>query len=249
MKIFGRFPRAKLWPPPNCNASSICSDINSAMTIRGDERLDQAGMSQDRLQRSLGENLRGRRWVERFAADRPAVDEETLRQYYDLHVAEFGLPNASAPVISFLAAPPGTLPEIVEAKRQLINSLADRSRGGEEFESLVWETSEDEATKPRGGDLSYFCERRIPAAFLQGSLADERRGASKSDSHYAWLSSVRAGLRRSRHGRYRSRKRGPRFSPIFKMQRGGRRSKISPPNGAEVRHCVGHGFGIEFVRA
>ena len=75
--------------------------------------------------------------------------------------------NASAPVISPSAAPPGTSPEIVEAKRQLIDSLADRLRGGEEFESLVWEASEDEATKSRGGDLSYFCERRIPADFFK----------------------------------------------------------------------------------
>jgi parvulin-like peptidyl-prolyl isomerase len=66
----------------------------------------------------------------------------------------------------FLAAPPETAPEAVEAKKELIESLADRLRGGEEFDALVWEASEDEATKPRGGDLGYFCEWRIPPDFF-----------------------------------------------------------------------------------
>ena len=131
------------------------------------KRLDQAGIFQDKLQRSLGENLRERRWLERFAADHPAIDEETLRKYYDQRAAAFVFPQRLRASHIFLAAPPGTSPEIVQAKQQLINSLADRLRGGEEFDSLVWEASEDEATKPRGGDLSYFCEERIPADFFK----------------------------------------------------------------------------------
>ena len=39
MKIYGKFPRAKLCRPPNCSASSICSDINSVMTIHGERDL------------------------------------------------------------------------------------------------------------------------------------------------------------------------------------------------------------------
>jgi len=105
------------------------------------KRLDQAGISQDRLQLSLGENLRERRWLEHFTADHLAIDEETLRKYYDHHVAAFVLPQRFRASHIFLAAPPGTSPEIVEAKQQTISSLADRLRGGEEFESLVWEAS------------------------------------------------------------------------------------------------------------
>ena len=38
---------------------------------------------------------------------------------------------------------------------------------------------------------------------------------------------------------------------LVHLQNAARRmaEKISPPNGAEVRRCVVHGFGIEFVRA
>ena len=66
----------------------------------------------------------------------------------------------------FLAAPPETPPEIVEAKQKLIDSLAARLRDGEEFEALVWEASEDEASKPRGGDLGYFSRWRVPQDFF-----------------------------------------------------------------------------------
>jgi parvulin-like peptidyl-prolyl isomerase len=46
----------------------------------------------------------------------------------------------------FLAAPPETVPEIVESKRT----------------TLAAETSEDEATKLNGGDLGFSSTNRMP---------------------------------------------------------------------------------------
>jgi peptidyl-prolyl cis-trans isomerase C len=131
------------------------------------KRLDGAHISESRLRVSLRENLCGRQWIERSLADQPAIDEQTLHDYYAQHLQAFVQPARFRASHIFLAAPPGTLPEIVEAKRKLIDAIADRLRGGgEEFDALVWEASEDEATKSRGGDLGYFCDSRIPQDFF-----------------------------------------------------------------------------------
>jgi parvulin-like peptidyl-prolyl isomerase len=131
------------------------------------QRLSSAGETQSKLCSSLGENIRGRDWIEHSIADRPVIDEPTLHQFYEEKKSVFVQPRRFRASHIFLFAPPKTAPEIVEAKQKLINSLNERLRGGEEFNSLVWEASEDGATRPRGGDLGYFSESRIPSDFFE----------------------------------------------------------------------------------
>jgi parvulin-like peptidyl-prolyl isomerase len=131
------------------------------------KRLSDTGESEHRLRSSLAENIRGRDSIERSIADRPVIDEPALHKYYEEHQLMFAQPPRFRASHIFLFAPPGTSPEIVEAKQKLINSLAERLGAGEEFDALVSEASEDEATKPRGGDLSYFSDSRIPPDFFE----------------------------------------------------------------------------------
>ena len=57
-------------------------------------------------------------------------------------------------------------PPIIDAKRELIESLSVRLARGEEFSDLVAAASQDEATKNRGGDLGYFSAFRMPPDFF-----------------------------------------------------------------------------------
>jgi parvulin-like peptidyl-prolyl isomerase len=130
------------------------------------KRQREAGVSSHYLRKLVDETIRDRKWLE-HSITRPGFNEQALRDYYAQHLHAFTQPVRFRASHIFLATPPGTLPEVVEAKKNLIDSLAARLRGGEEFESLVWEASEDEATKPRGGDLGYLAEQRIPADFFR----------------------------------------------------------------------------------
>jgi len=54
----------------------------------------------------------------------------------------------------------------VFTKRIAIRLLFTRLAHGEEFSELAADTSEDEATKMRGGDLGYFSALRMPPDFF-----------------------------------------------------------------------------------
>ena len=130
------------------------------------KRMADSGISVQSLRQLVRENLAGRRLIEQEIANRLAANDDLVRSYYAQHSADFAQPLRLRASHIFLAAPAETPPEIVEAKQKLIDSLATRLRGGEEFEALVWEASEDEASKPRGGDLGYFSRWRVPQDFF-----------------------------------------------------------------------------------
>lgn len=132
--------------------------------------LRASGLSERSLRRSLADNLRARHWILRHIASHVGVTESECRSFYDAHLDNFLQPARLRASHLFLAAPPETPPEIVEAKRLAIESLSARLAGGENFADLVAKASEDEATKKRGGDLGYFSASRMPADFFFEAL-------------------------------------------------------------------------------
>jgi parvulin-like peptidyl-prolyl isomerase len=97
------------------------------------------------------------------------VTEAECRAFYESHPANFFVPERLHVSHLFLAAPPETAPEIVEAKRTAIDALSVRLAGGGDFAALTAENSEDEATKLRGGDLGYLSATRMPSDFVEAA--------------------------------------------------------------------------------
>ena len=130
--------------------------------------LNAADLSLSSLRERITDQLRGLQWLERqIAAGRSFPDEE-LRAYYDAHRELFTQPNRFRASHLLLAAHEETEPEIVEAKAKAIEALARRLSRGEAFAALAAEVSEDEASKPRGGDLGFFSTARVsPEFFVQ----------------------------------------------------------------------------------
>jgi parvulin-like peptidyl-prolyl isomerase len=97
------------------------------------------------------------------------------RAFYDARPENFAQSLRLRASHLFLAAPMETPPPIIDAKRELIESLSVRLARGEEFSDLVAAASEDEATKNRRGDLGYFSAFRMPPDFF-GAVTKLRVG-------------------------------------------------------------------------
>jgi parvulin-like peptidyl-prolyl isomerase len=131
------------------------------------------GLCERTLRAEVLRNLRARSWLEgKLVAD---VSPEECRAYYQKHPGDYVLPPRFRARHIFLAAPPDTPEEIVEGKKAAIQVIAERLAGGERFDDLAAECSEDEATKKRGGDLNFFSEFRMPADFM-AAIAQMRVG-------------------------------------------------------------------------
>ena len=130
------------------------------------QMLFASGLSENALSQTLRDNLSARQWIAKQIAREFKVTDEECRRFYDSHLQDFVIPERRRASHLFLAAPPETSPEIVEAKRAAIQALSVRLAAGEDFATLVAQNSEDEATKLRGGDLDYFSDQRMPPDFV-----------------------------------------------------------------------------------
>jgi hypothetical protein len=123
------------------------------------------------LGRDLKDNLRARAWLDRQLTGAIDVNDEACRDYFAQHQNQFVQPIRYRVAHLFVAAPPGTPEEVVATKRRTIDDLAQRLNQGEQFVDLVAQCSEDEATKKRGGDLSWFSDWRMPTDFMDAVRA------------------------------------------------------------------------------
>ncbi len=131
--------------------------------------LRQSGLSPMSVTGIIKDNLKTRRWIASRIASGLSVTDEECGQFYRSHLEQFVLPERRNAGHLFLAAPPETPADVVEAKRAAINALSDRLASGEDFATLAAQNSEDEATKLRGGELGYFSAKRMPPDFVEAA--------------------------------------------------------------------------------
>ena len=124
------------------------------------------GLSISALRDKVTNQLRGLAWLEKQVRPATAVTEQECREFYEAHRDLFAQPVRFRASHLFLAAHAETPPEVVEEKERAIATFATRLSKGETLSALATEASEDEASKPRGGDLGYFSEKRTPPEFI-----------------------------------------------------------------------------------
>ena len=131
-----------------------------------ESELAASGLSVEQLRQRVTEHLRARQWIDKQIAPELPTTEEESRAFYAANPARFAQPERYRVSHLFLAAPAATPPEVIQAKGDAIKMLATRLSKGDDFNALIAESSEDDATRERGGDLAFFAAARMPAEFV-----------------------------------------------------------------------------------
>jgi parvulin-like peptidyl-prolyl isomerase len=131
-----------------------------------EKALREGGLTVSFLRENVTNQLRGLDWLEKQIQPAGIITEQECRQFYDAHRDLFAQPLRYRASHLFLAAHAETPPEDVEEKEKAISAFSARLSQAEGFSQLAMEASEDEASKPRGGDLNYFSETRMPPEFM-----------------------------------------------------------------------------------
>jgi hypothetical protein len=124
------------------------------------------------------------------------VTEEDVKKYYDDHLGDYEKPPAIRLSHIFFAADPANKKDFEKAKAKAEKALKEvlaKDKDYAAFSKIATENSEDQATKPRGGDLNYMSKDEMVAKFGQ-NFADVAYSLTKNNETYLKLVESKIGL-------------------------------------------------------
>jgi len=135
-----------------------------------DAQMKQAGMTPEKLQNDVREELKIRRWME-SQVKAPEVSEADAKSFYESNLKEFEQPETvKASHILFMVDADAPA-DVVKQKEDAAKQAAARAKAGEDFTTLAKELSEEPGAKESGGDLGFFPKDRMVPEFANAAFA------------------------------------------------------------------------------
>jgi peptidyl-prolyl cis-trans isomerase D len=101
---------------------------------------------------------------------RTQVDDALLRAYYNSHIDQYKVQNRAHVEHILFKTIGKTDAEVAEIRAKAQDALNKAKKGGN-FEDLAKKNSEDDATKPKGGDLGWIVEGQTVPEFQQAAFS------------------------------------------------------------------------------
>jgi peptidyl-prolyl cis-trans isomerase C len=135
-----------------------------------DAQMRQAGMTNEKLQNDVREELKIRRWMESRAMPSEVTESDAM-SFYESNIKEFEQPETiKASHILFMVD--GEAPaNVIMQKKQAAKNAATRAKNGEDFTALAKELSEEPGANESGGDLGFFPKDRMAPEFANAAFA------------------------------------------------------------------------------
>ncbi len=105
-------------------------------------------------------------WIEARARVRIDIPDDNFRRFYEVTRESLSLPARMRVSHVFAAAPDKTTPDVIHLQEAKMQKVGEALLRGGDFYQFASATSEDEATKNRGGDLGWLTLSRAPDDFM-----------------------------------------------------------------------------------
>lgn len=151
-----------------------------------DAQMKQAGMTPEKLQNDVREELKIRRWME-SQIKAPEVSDADAKSFYESNLKEFEQPETvKASHILFMVDADAPA-DVVKQKEEAAKKAAARAKAGEDFTTLAKELSEEPGAKESGGDLGFFPKDRMVPEFANAAFAQKPNDISEPvKTQFGW---------------------------------------------------------------
>ena len=150
--------------------TEVTTNIDQLVTMAGgDAKLDsllrEQGATRADVEKDMRNNLILKGYLDHVRKNVPAVTDSAVQSYYSQHPEMFG-PKPEAHARHVLIRADANISEMQRAEAlQTAETALSRARGGESFEKIAREMSQDEGSAPQGGDLGWFAKGQMVAPF------------------------------------------------------------------------------------
>jgi peptidyl-prolyl cis-trans isomerase C len=135
------------------------------------QALSKAGLTEEVLRQQAREQLSVQKYVRTKVVPNIAVTEQATRDFYEKNKAQIAQPERLHLRHILIGAKANAPAAEKEQARKKAEDLLKRVQGGEDFAKLAQENSDDQGSKPRGGDLSWMTRGQTVPTFEAAAFA------------------------------------------------------------------------------
>jgi peptidyl-prolyl cis-trans isomerase C len=144
-----------------------------------DAQLAKAGQTAEKIREDIRAYLKQQAWVKEQIKDAPKATDADAEEFYAKNPDQFKKPEQVRASHILLSVAADASEDVIKEKQKAAAEIAARVKGGEAFDKLATELSEDPSAKQNAGDLNFFTrEQMVPefstAAFgmKKGEISD-----------------------------------------------------------------------------
>jgi len=126
------------------------------------QALAQAGLTEQKLRDQTRDAIAVQKYIQTRLAKSGAVTEQATRDFYDKNKAQIQAPERVHVRHILIRVDPKATAAAKQDARQKAETLLKRLQAGEDFGKLAQESSDDPASKVRGGDLGFVAKGQTP---------------------------------------------------------------------------------------
>ena len=107
----------------------------------------------------------------RDVAKKLSVKDDEIKTYYDMHPKQFLTPERIQVRQILVKIPPGADQKVKEEALKKAQALLAQIKGGEPFEKVAAESSQDKASASKGGELGFLSRGTMDSAFEKAAFS------------------------------------------------------------------------------
>ena len=135
-----------------------------------EEQMKQSGQSVEKVKTDIRSYLKQQNWVQDQVKDAPKATDADAEEYYTKNPNDFKKPEQVRASHILIAVPADATEAQVGEKKKLAEAISVRVKGGEAFDKLAAELSEDPSAKQNSGDLNFFTREQMVPEFANAAF-------------------------------------------------------------------------------
>lgn len=134
------------------------------------EQLSKTGQSVEKIREDIRAYLKQQNWVQDQVKDAPKASDADAEEFYAKNPDQFKKAEQVRASHILIAVAADATAELVEEKKKAAEAIAARVKGGEAFDKLAAEVSEDPSAKQNSGDLNFFSKEQMVPEFSEAAF-------------------------------------------------------------------------------
>lgn len=134
------------------------------------EQLTKTGQTLEKVKEDIRSYLRQQNWVQDQVKDAPKASDADAEEFYTKNPDQFKKPEQVRASHILIAVPADANEAQVGEKKKAADAIAVRVKGGEAFDKLAAELSEDPSAKQNSGDLNFFSREQMVPEFSKAAF-------------------------------------------------------------------------------